>query len=140
MKKQNVIIMFGVIMAAIVGIILIRSHQKRIRRRELDVILTAIESDKEGKELTLIGVKPDVNYNAEQDAIKLHEARGILWDDADAVFEVLRNKTKQQLAQLSLTYSRMYGIDLHEYLSRIFNTWLEKDSHERALNMINNAI
>lgn len=153
---------YHIITIVIIGLIILLYFLKQKRKKEveekIDLVNKAIDEGvgQQGSEVTtsmlygvdsvtnvLFGINPDNSYDADADVKKLHNALGgwLSTDDDDAVYEVLRDKTKCKLVTIDQRMRSSHGITLDEFLKDIFGETqdLLQDKYERAVAIIQNS-
>ena len=98
---------------------------------------------------SLLNVSSDPNYNGDTDAQKLKDAIGTFWDDDEAVYSIIKGKSKAKLKSIELGLQGIGFKSWDDYLKTIFNNLvslpfgycagIDCDKYNKALNMIKAA-
>lgn len=155
MKKEYWIIIFLIGLAG-GGYLVYAGYRRRQRSEELyRAVHQAIQQDTGSSSTNsttataaIIEAKCNGYENAELDADKLIEAEGsfsvnhfgfLKSDDDDAIFEVLRGKTKAQFKCIDQALQQRHGLGLIAFVESVFAEYWDSDNKEKALNIINSA-
>jgi len=156
MKLKEVLIGLLAIVVIIGGALGINYARKRKKARELFPMLDEMLNQKigvDGDDISsqLFSAKPDPTYNGDADAKKLKAAEGGIWlpDDDEAVYAVLRGKTKGQLASINASMLKLYGTSLDDFIKGVFglcygdaifgNIGPDCGKYNKAMNIIKNS-
>ena len=98
---------------------------------------------------SLLNVSSDPNYNGDTDAQKLKDAIGTFWDDDEAVYSIIKGKSKAKLKSIELGLQGLGYKSWDDYLKTIFNNMvslpfgycagIDCDKYTKALTMIKSA-
>lgn len=156
MKKLPVwlIATLTVLVLSGIGVLVWLSIKRQERRDRLyEAALMAVRDDigaedtTEGKlEKALLTASCDGKYDAAADAQVLIDARGswswtgVTPDDDEAIFAVLRGKTKAQMACIDKALNAQHGLSLSEYIEEVYGDAWDGDNKEKANRIIDTAL
>lgn len=123
-KKQTIFGAAGVV-ALIIIMWLVSYWQKRKKAKVLfDLIEKKIDENigTSGVDVgsVIFNTEATPYLNVDQDAREMYEADG-LWDDDEKPINILRGKTKGQIAALNERITQLYGITLDKALKNVYD-------------------
>ncbi len=140
MKNQKQLYTYTIIAFVFVLIVFYFISQKKKKDKELEElrnnIVSGVGETPNDINIGFTGVRAEYYPTVNQDVEKLEAAKGFFNDDEDAIYAVISNKSKSQLAGLSNRLETKTGKNLNTWLESVLDSGAEI---EHAKLIIRNA-
>ncbi len=125
MENKNIYIIGALVVGlfVVIAVFMVVKKRKEAQKQKADEIRSQIsQGATDPASQAVMNANADSNYDASADVARLKNAKGgILNDDEDAVYAVLRGKTKGQLKVIYSTFQNSYGEPLMTFLTNFMS-------------------
>ncbi len=124
MENKNIYIIGALVVGllVVVAVFMVTKKRKEAQKQRADEIKNQIsQGATDPASQAVMNANADTNYDASADVARLHSAKGYINDDEEAVYAVLRGKTKGQLKVIYSTFLSSYGEPLMSFLTNFMS-------------------
>ena len=132
--------MFIVAIVLVVALTVYLLYSRKKKKDEVSELIDAIDTDYKVVENSITDelkdVDSDPSYNPQADYDTLVGAKGVFWDDEEAVFETLSKLSKSQIKAVDDMFKAKQGVSLETFLKTNF---LGQSDMDKATNIMKNS-
>ena len=124
MENKNIYIIGALVVGllVVIAVFMVTKKRKEAQKLKAEEIRSQIsQGATDPASQAVMSANADTNYDASADVARLKNAKGFVNDDEEAVYAVLRGKTKGQLKVIYSTFLSSYGEPLMAFLTNFMS-------------------